>query len=149
MIRTTMTSTPRSPLPNGVTLLTWSGVLPFAASLVVALTWHSGRGIALAAFIGYGAVILSFLGGARWGRGLGAGLGTARYVESVMPSLLGFAALLIAHQAATALLLLLLGFITWLAIDLRDPLWSAAYKRLRLGITAVVVVLHVAWLFLL
>lgn len=131
-------------LPPGVRALTWAGVLPFVLALAVAIVWPNWRDVAQTAFIGYGAVILSFLGGARWGRGFDSCLGASRYAEAVTPSLIGFAALLLAHQPFAALALLAAGFAIWLVIDLRDPLWSREYKRLRLGITAAVIVLHLA-----
>lgn len=134
------------PLPRGLKLLGWSGVLPFATALVVAALQPSFRPVALAAFIAYGATILSFLGGARWGRGLASSCASGRYVEAVMPSLLAFAALLLIRHPGGALWLLALGFAIWLLLDLRDPLWSPAYKRMRLGISLVVLVLHAGWL---
>jgi hypothetical protein len=70
-----------------------------------------------------------------------------RFVEAVLPSLLGFAALLCLHEAPFALGLLAAGFAAWLLIDLRDPVWSPAYRRMRLGISLVVMILHGAWLF--
>ncbi len=135
------------PLPRGMLVLGWSGVLPFIGTLALAALsprWHD---VALTMFIAYAAVILSFLGGARWGRGLAAtDVPTIRYVEAVVPSLIGFAALLLAHRPLPALALLAGGFLIWLLIDLRDPLWSPAYRRMRLGISVVVLALHAAWL---
>ncbi len=136
----------RQGLPRVVPLLGWSGVAPFALALVVAMLQPQWREAAIAAFVAYGAVILSFLGGARWGRGLGAGRASGRYVEAVLPSLLAFSALLLVHRPWPALLLLATGFLAWLVLDLRDVLWSAAYKRMRLGISAVVLALHAVWL---
>lgn len=133
-------------LPRGLRLLAWSGLLPFAAPVAAAAVLPEWRQGAMAVFIAYAAVILSFLGGARWGRGLGAGLPGSRYVEAVLPSLLGFTALLLVHQPHAALVVLAAGFAGWLLLDLRDRLWSRAYKRLRLGISVVVLALHAAWL---
>jgi hypothetical protein len=44
--------------------------------------------------------------------------------------------------------LLAIGFAIWLVIDQRDSLWSPAYRRMRLGISVVVLLLHAAWLLL-
>ncbi len=135
-----------TPLPRGMALLGAAGVLPFAAALAGALASPVHAGIAATIFIGYGAVILSFLGGARWGRGLAdAGTSPWRYVEAVLPSLLGFAVLLMAHRAGVAIALLAAGFTAWLVIDLRDARWSRAYRRMRLAISAVVLALHAGW----
>ena len=133
------------PLPRGLLALGWSGVLPFALALAAALVWPAWAGFAAAVFVCYGAVILSFLGGARWGRGLAAEASPLRYVEAVMPSLLGFAALLFLHAPRVALAVLAAGFAAWLLIDLGDRLWSPAYRRMRLGISVVVLALHAGW----
>ncbi|WP_017460451.1 DUF3429 domain-containing protein [Dyella ginsengisoli] len=133
-------------LPRGMLALGWSGVLPFAGALIAAFAWPAWSGFAAAVFVSYGAVILSFLGGARWGRGLAGGVAPTRFVEAVMPSLIAFAALLLLHTPPAALALLAAGFAIWLAIDLRDPLWPAAYRRMRLGISVVVLALHAGWL---
>lgn len=133
-------------LPRGLLLLGWSGVLPFVLAVLAAVVLPGWAGFAAAVFVSYGAVILSFLGGARWGRALAEDLGPGRFVEAVVPSLIGFSALLLLHTAWIALLLLATGFAVWLVIDQRDRLWSPAYKRMRLGISAVVLLLHAAWL---
>lgn len=135
-------------LPRGLWVLGWSGVLPFVLAVLAAVVLPGWAGFAAAVFVSYGAVILSFLGGARWGRGLAENLGPGRFVEAVVPSLIGFSALLMLHTAWIALLLLATGFAIWLVIDQRDPLWSPAYKRMRLGISVVVLLLHAAWLLI-
>jgi hypothetical protein len=136
------------PLPRGMLALGWSGVLPFVLALVLAFAQPEQAGMAVSLFISYGAVILSFLGGARWGRGLAGGVGPGRFIEAVVPSLIGFSALLWLHVAWIALSLLAIGFAIWLVIDQRDSLWSPAYRRMRLGISVVVLLLHAAWLLL-
>lgn len=133
------------PLPRGMAALGWSGLLPFAGALALAVLQPAWRDLALTVFIAYAAVILSFLGGARWGRGLASDVSPLRDVEAVLPSLIGFAALLLAHRPVPALGLLGAGYLIWLLIDLRDPLWSASYRRMRLGITVAVLALHAAW----
>ncbi|MBU6249472.1 MAG: DUF3429 family protein [Xanthomonadaceae bacterium] len=141
-----MVDATESALPRGMRVLGWSGVLPFAGALLAGFLWPAWGGFAAAVFVAYGAVILSFLGGARWGRGLAGGVSPTRFVEAVIPSLIAFAALLLLHTPIAALALLAAGFAIWLAIDLRDPLWSPAYRRMRLGISVVVLVLHAGWL---
>jgi len=132
-------------LPRGMPALGWSGLLPFIGALALAVSAPGWRDVALTVFIAYAAVILSFVGGARWGRGLASEVSPFRYVEAVLPSLIGFAALLLAHRPLPALALMASGFLIWLLIDLRDPLWSPAYRRMRLGISVVVLLLHAAW----
>ena len=133
-------------LPPGMLVLGWSGVLPFAGALALAIARPPWRELAQTVFIAYGAVILSFLGGARWGVALAADASPIRYGEAVLPSLIGFAALLLAHQPLPALLLLAAGFLAWLLIDLRDPLWFPAYRHMRLAISMAVLALHAGWL---
>jgi hypothetical protein len=134
-----------SSLPRGMLLLGWGGVLPFLLAVLAGLALPQWAGLAASVFVSYGAVILSFLGGARWGRALAAEVAPGRFVEAVLPSLIGFSALLLVHDAWIALLLLATGFGVWLVIDQRDPLWSPAYKRMRLGISVAVLILHAAW----
>ena len=141
-----MPNTETRTLPRGMLALGWSGLLPFVGALMLAVWAPGWRGTALTIFIAYAALILSFLGGARWGRALAADVSPFRYVDAVLPSLIGFAALLLAHRPLPALTLLAGGFLIWLLVDLRDPLWPRAYRRMRLGISVVVLVLHAAWL---
>lgn len=141
-----MTHSTDASLPRGMLALGWSGLLPFALALLTACLRPEWKGLAAAVFVSYGAVILSFLGGARWGHALGRDVTPWRYVEAVLPSLLGFSALLLVHTTWMALSLLAIGFGVWLVIDQCDRLWSAPYKRMRLGISVVVLLLHAAWL---
>jgi hypothetical protein len=143
-----MTDHLNPPLPRGMAALGWSGVLPFALAVGAAIALPVWAGFAAAVFVSYGAVILSFLGGARWGRALAGGVGPERFVEAILPSLIGFSALLLLHVTWVALSLLAIGFAIWMVIDQRDLLWSPAYKRLRLGISIVVLLLHASWLFI-
>lgn len=141
-----MSESANRPLPAGMLALGWAGVLPFAFTLAWALylpTWHDRM---LHGFVDYAALILSFLGGARWGRGLAGPASPWRYVEAVVPSLVGFAALLLRAWPMLALALLAGGYLLWLVIDLVDPRWTAAYRRMRLGISVVVLCLHAGWL---
>jgi hypothetical protein len=135
-----------SRLPPGMLLLGWSGLLPFAGAIALALAAPQSRALAVSAFIAHGAVILSFPGGARWGSGLITGAAPLRFVDAVLPSLIGFAALVFLHNPPIALGPLAAGFAIWLVCDLRDPTWSPAYRRMRLGISVAVLVLHALWL---
>jgi hypothetical protein len=98
------------------------------------------------ALLAYGATILSFLGGIHWGLAISTAGGTGtdrlptRLFLSVMPSLAGWVALLVAGKSG--LLLLAIAIAAMLAVDLRAtrlgdaPLW---YPRLRIPLSGVVV----------
>ena len=96
-----------------------------------------------AAFLGYGAVILSFMGGVRWGRALSLedpARAAEQMILSVAPSLAAWLALLI--DRPWSLLLLMAGFALQAAWDAKSagngllPLW---FGRLRLTISAIVI----------
>ena len=144
-----MSTEPEKLLSPGVLRLGWAGVLPFAAALALGAISQEARLAAATVFIAYGAVILSFLGGTRWTLALLDQDRIARFVEAVLPSLIGFAALLLSPLShGLALLVLAAGFAAWFWLDWRDMRWSQAYRQMRLRITATVLVLHAAWLFL-
>jgi hypothetical protein len=144
-----MTDASSPAVPRGVFLLAASGLLPFAAALGLALMNMQWRGMALLVFIGYGALILSFIGGTRWGRSMAHALDTSHFVESVLPSLLAFVAMLMIHKPTWSLVLLAVGFAIWLVIDIRDPLWSRPYRWMRWWISLPVLAMHAAWIPLL
>ncbi len=131
-------------IPAGALALGLGGVIPFAACaaalhLVDEPRLQSEAAQALAA---YGAVILSFLGGARWGAALvlpRAQL-TPELVLAVIPSLLAWCALLL-PGATQPLLALALGFAVFGVLDVREGArgaWPAWYPRLRLLLTLLV-----------
>ena len=79
---------PRTPL-----LLGLAGLLPFWA-LAIVLLLHVPLPVrpaqAAAALAAYGAVILSFLGGIRWGLAMTRSGSAADYAVSVLPALIGW-----------------------------------------------------------
>jgi hypothetical protein len=113
------------------------GLFPFGATVVAsfipALPLHS---VALQALLAYGAVILSFLGGIRWGMAI---VKTGRddllspLLISVLPSLLGWIALLVPGSAGLSLLAF--GFSALLLADLRLPMAPDWYGALRLPLS--------------
>jgi hypothetical protein len=121
-----------------------AGLLPFLL-LSISVWSPDWRGLALPALLGYSALILSFLGGVRWGRALSADR-PVEYLWAVLPSLWAWAAL--QFPPAAAVLLLASGFVAqwWLdgpADRLPAPAW---FRRLRALLTAVVLACHVlAW----
>jgi hypothetical protein len=149
-----MTTDPSSPaVPAPAVWLGAAGVLPFAAAVLVLVVPSAGLslvspGLAATALTAYGAVILSFLGGVHWGAAVTGpsqpGL-TLRLSLSVLPSLVGWLALLLPH--GLALPVLAGGFLAMLAVDLRAARLSevpAWYPRLRIPLTLVVTALLLA-----
>lgn len=112
-------------IPRPALILGLSGLLPFfAMAIAVWLEPASSRtesglsGFALHALGAYGAVILSFLGGVRWGNLLHDEARLRQWIPltlSVMPSLIGWCSLLLAPSAM--LLLLIAGFVAQYALD--------------------------------
>ena len=131
--------------PRPALLLGWAGVIPFALlTAVLVLGMELGPVDPHWALRGYGAAILSFLGGAQWGvllaRTQEADL-LWRYGVSVLPALLGFLCLLTPHTFGHVGLAV--GLLALLAYDLstvRRGLAPGWYGPLRLQLTAAVVV---------
>lgn len=127
-----------SAVPRAARWLGFAGLLPFVAAAGAGIMPTAPlHDLALQALLAYGAVILSFLGGIRWG------LATARadpaalsgpLCLSVLPALLGWFALLV--PAATGLMVLALGFAAMLAADFRLAMAPAWYRSLRLPLSA-------------
>lgn len=122
------------------------GAVPFAVMALAGVVWPEFAAAQLggdAAFLGYGAVILSFMGGIRWGRALSledpvhAG---EQMILSVAPSLAAWLALLI--DRPWSLVLLLTCFAMQAAWDLssaRSGLLPRWFGRLRLAISLIVI----------
>lgn len=82
-------------LPRPLVAFGFAGLLPQAICLVLVAQGGPERWMALAAACFYAAIILSFLGGMWWMAGLLSGLRAGWvYGLAVVPSLIGFAALL-------------------------------------------------------
>ncbi len=136
----------RSGVPAGPFWLGWAGVLPFAGFAAAAMAAVPLPIDPLRVLIGYGCVILSFMGGAQWGLATSdRGTMATRYAASVVPALVAWPALLL--RPAPALGVLIAGFAGLCAYDLwtvrrgEAPAW---YGRLRIQLTAAVVFLLVA-----
>lgn len=134
----TETDPRRVPLPAAI--LGGAGVLPFAALAATVWLAPTLRELALAGIASYGAVILSFMGGCRWGfaaAGLGPGPGWSALTLSVLPALYAWPLLFAADPQRTALLAV--GFLGLYAADVSltrrggAPAW---WPRLRLPLTA-------------
>ncbi len=119
-----------------------SGLIPFVGLAVAALVapppWDAR---ALAGLTGYGATILAFMGGCRWGfaaAGLGAGPGWTPLTLAVAPSLWAWVALALPHPFALAALAAGLAILyvadVALAAQGGAPAWWPALRRpLTLG----------------
>jgi hypothetical protein len=136
-----------SGVPPAAKWLGLAGLLPTAAAAV--FIWIGTAGQAALAFSAsaiYGALILSFLGGAWWG--LAAARASAErlpmlLVLSVIPSLIGWLALLVLSPAAIAVLGLCFGLA--LIVDRRlvtDACAPGWWWRLRFPLSATMAVLH-------
>ncbi len=125
-------------VPGAAAWLGGAGLLPFAG--LAAALWllpEAGPwpGIAGGALVGYGAVILAFMGGCRWGfaaAGLGGGASWINLGLAVIPALFAWAAAMLPRETACALLAV--GFAGLLAADIAlarrggAPAW---WPRLR------------------
>jgi len=130
--------------PVLVAALGYGGLIPFVGlSLLVMFGPADAMVFARGLLIGYGAVILSFVGALHWAFAMTLpGLDRARkhrgYVWSVIPALMGFLA--IAMDSALSLSLLIVGFALayWQDADLANraslPAW---YPRLRAWLSTI------------
>ena len=132
----------RSPPPY-VTWLGYGGLLPFVGLALVLAVSASNASLASRALLGYGAVILSFVGALHWGiamsaSGIDATWRRRAFVWSVIPALMAWSATLLG--GSTGSLILVLGFVLHLTQDHRLagpahlPEW---YLPLRLRLTVV------------
>jgi len=137
----------RAAVPLAAKWLGATGALPFLALMIlIVLGTPAWTGWATQALAFYGALILSFLGGVQWGLAIGAGKPVSdsvlarRLAISVLPSLIGWAALLMPLQLA--LLLMAASFALVLSFDLQAsakgdaPVW---YPKLRVPLSVVVI----------
>jgi hypothetical protein len=127
-------------VPAPAAALGLAGVIPFAAAAVGSFAGGAEGGWAEFALLGYGAVILSFLGGIHWGLALARDAPGLRLLGvGVLPSLVGWAGLLVGGDAG--LLLLTAGFLAVLAVDIglsRNGAAPAWFARLRTMLTVAV-----------
>jgi len=123
-------------------ILGWAGVLPFAAWALVA--WTGAPDWLVELLVGYGVLILAFMGGTLWATAL------QRPEQSEPPLIasiliaLGTLPALVLPQVSAALLLAVLFTLHFVA----EYAWvrqsqDGWYKRMRLGISAAVVTLLV------
>jgi hypothetical protein len=142
-------------LPPLAILLGAAGLIPFMVLGLGAVGADPVRALAAAeGLVGYGGVILAFLGGVHWGFTLGehntltggtpARLVRARLSLGVLPSLVGWAAILagIVGYQVLALLILIGAYIATLVMEFRAEkrdLLPGDYLALRTVLTAITV----------
>lgn len=131
--------------PSSAFLLGFGGVVPFAVLAVnYAIGWPLFDGFALQAFLVYAAVILSFLGGIRWGGAVNLGKTRPRELcLAVLPSLWAAAALLL-PSPVWSVSTLAIGFLLIGLLDvwLPGPAMPDWMRRLRLQLTVAVLACH-------
>lgn len=125
-------------LPVAALWLGGTGVLPFlGAAMLALLGGEETAAWARFALLGYGAVILSFLGGVLWGTSMAAGRADWPHLSmSVAPSLLAWGALLVGGQGGLAILAAALS--AMLIVDLlpfSTRLAARWYPMLRIWLT--------------
>lgn len=137
-------------IPLAALITGFAGVLPMAACAYALVTQAKLPMLdePARALIGYCAIILSFLGGVRWGHALrmsDAGLQGRAIVISVLPALVAW--LLVLQPTLMGFVLLPVLFVLMALLDERLPELGAPfwYRKLRRMLTvAVVLVLMVA-----
>lgn len=138
--------------------LGYLGLIPFLFASYLSATSEMLLGLnPISLFIGYSAVILAFLGGSLWGKGLGivdSGLSRALLVISnaiALAAWFGLSAGAINHVVAIAALLLGYALMLCLEYRLSSVLFANlnfSYINLRTQLTAIVLLLHIMVLFL-
>jgi len=133
-------------LPTAAVVLGGAGAVPFVVLAVTACVAAEGVAIVSSeAVVTYGAVILSFIGGAHWGFASGSVAGGHApaagrlFTASVVPSLVGWVALMLPTPWSAAVLgiafVALLPLDRWAWLRSLTPNW---WMRLRLPLSATV-----------
>lgn len=132
--------------PLAALAIGWAGTIPFVAGAVGPMVIPD---IGIAAFLAlatsvYSALVLSFLGGIRWGMAMGPLYGSERsqgFILSVVPPAAGWMALMLPQFEGLAVLIAAYLLQAWLDIRAvgqgRAPVWFAPL-RIRLTAAAVV-----------
>ncbi|XP_051986868.1 transmembrane protein 69-like [Xyrauchen texanus] len=128
--------------PKPALYLGLAGLIPFvSAPVLMAVTELYLPEVAFAQ-VAYGASIVSFLGGARWGFALPAGSPAKpdwlNLANSVVPSLIAWVALVFSHDITQSAVLVIMGLGIALHYDLSLlPTYPSWFKAMRTILTAV------------
>lgn len=131
----------RARIPPAALFLGLAGLIPFAAGALAAWSpsWPLPAAAGVQLVVSYGALILTFLGGIRWGTAIGP-YGARRqgleFLCSVLGALAGLAALFLAPVAA--LTLLLAGFLMqalWDVLSVEEGRLPQWFGKLRMLLT--------------
>jgi hypothetical protein len=114
-------TTPSRAIPAPARALGFAGLVPFAGGALAVAFAPDIRPEAAAALLLYGALILSFLGGVRWGFAVieGANAGWTVYGVSVVPSLVAWVAA--AGGGPVGLLILAIALGLWYGVERALP----------------------------
>jgi len=146
--------TPPTRIPRAALWLGLTGTIPFFAgnvAIIVPTLWPDLTAVADQAVKTYGAVILSFLGGIRWGLGMSKDREERSRIlaMSVVPALFGWFALFLPD--ASAVLVLAGGVACQGFWDIKTATADGApqwYPRLRISLTILVcLLLTVFWIY--
>jgi hypothetical protein len=135
-------------IPPAALVLGWAGVIPFASGAIA--LWLTARGARFESFVvvpllAYGAVILSFLGGARWALGFrlhGTEAQARAFAFSIIPALTAWAGVALYRQPLLAFALLAGGHTVQGWFDVTTSTQDSApawYPKLRLQLTVAAV----------
>lgn len=133
------------PAPLAALLLGFAGLIPFAGgavALFVTARGPTGDTLLVLPILAYGAVILSFLGGVRWGlafREESAERQARAFAYSIVPSLVAWVAVALATHHLSAFLLLIGAHAVQGWYDVTTAVRGGApawYPRLRLYLTS-------------
>ncbi|WP_353200300.1 DUF3429 domain-containing protein [Sandarakinorhabdus sp.] len=125
-------------IPRAVLFFGLAGLIPFFAAPVLTLLFPDFRWQWNEALLSWSAIILSFLGGARWGAAVQAGPAPARLIGlAMLPSIGGWFILLMpANTRAAQFIAFAVALLLMLAWDWRGRGLPGWYRALRLPLTA-------------
>jgi hypothetical protein len=125
------------PIPRVVLAYGLAGLLPFLACPLSGVLWPDARGLAAVVLAAYGALILSFLGGARWGLEVSKAAPDPKVVGLAMvPTLVGLALITLTGFAPRPQLLGLAAALAAACVwDLRSSGLPGWYGLLRSTLT--------------
>ena len=135
-------------MPKQATILGYLGLIPFVSLMihtVLELTILNTVQASMA-FVQYSAIILSFLGGVHWYQALTEPKNRHQVYVAMLPSIIGWVALLIFNQKITLFVL----SVSYLFILMYDKYYLSLpkdmvvyYTKMRLILTSVVIFSHV------